>query len=198
MSKKGTRPSILGIRGQLTILRNPQCEACALNNSSVNVCVMGRGSPRSKIVLIGEAPGRAESETGKPFMGQAGQLLNELLEDAGIVNPYITNICKCRPPGNRKPKDDEQATCTKLYLNEELAIIRPRVVVLLGAVSSRWAFPSGFIRGIVNPHHHLIPNDMIACVPTWHPAYYFHSGRDKSVRRQLYQHLLLAKETAYG
>jgi uracil-DNA glycosylase family 4 len=183
-------------RLQLATLRNPKCEACALCNSSVNVCVMGRGNPRAKIVLIGEAPGAKEAETGKPFMGASGRLLGDCLLRAGLGEDeyYVTNINKCRPPGNRTPTADEQAVCTELYLAEELAIIRPYVVVLIGGTAAKWAFPSGYIRGSVNPSEGLVAGSVVACVPTWHPAYYLHSG-DQSIPGLITKHLRLARRT---
>lgn len=182
---------MIGLRGQLNQVRNPTCTACSLCKSSMNVCVMGRGSPRSTWVLIGEAPGKAEAKTGKPFMGDAGQLLNQILEELGVGTPYITNICKCRPPDNRKPSLREMVICARLYLNSELRIIDPVVVVAMGRTPIDLLLPNGFDRGRVDRSY--IGGKMRDVMPTWHPAYILHSG-SKHARQQLKDHLRMAYE----
>ncbi len=114
-----------------------KCMACALGKTRKNI-VFSDGNPSSaKVVFIGEAPGEMEDETGRPFVGRAGQLLNEFLAEAGISREediYIINTVKCRPPQNRVPSDDEKAACRK-FLNAQIDIINPRAIVLCGATA---------------------------------------------------------------
>ena len=113
------------------------CKGCALASTRKNV-VFGDGSASTaKIVLIGEAPGEMEDETGRPFVGRAGQLLDEFLSAAGISRDedvYIINTVKCRPPENRVPTDEEKASCRK-FLEAQIDIINPRAIVLCGATA---------------------------------------------------------------
>ena len=113
------------------------CHACALGATRNNI-VFSDGNPSTaKIVLIGEAPGEMEDETGRPFVGRAGQLLNEFLAEAGISREedlYIINTVKCRPPENRVPTDLEKACCSK-FLKAQIDIIKPQAIVLCGATA---------------------------------------------------------------
>ena len=113
------------------------CTACALGKTRNNI-VFSDGNPSTaKIVLIGEAPGEMEDETGRPFVGRAGQLLNDFLAEAGISRDedvYIINTVKCRPPENRVPTEQEQSACRK-FLNAQIDIINPRAIVLCGATA---------------------------------------------------------------
>ncbi len=113
------------------------CKDCTLAKTRNNI-VFSDGNPlTAKIVLIGEAPGEMEDKTGRPFVGRAGQLLNNFLKDAGISRDedvYIINIVKCRPPQNRVPADIEKSACRK-FLNAQIDIINPRVIVLCGATA---------------------------------------------------------------
>lgn len=112
------------------------CTACGLAATRTHV-VFGEGNPDSKLMIIGEGPGEEEDKTGRPFVGRAGQLLDRILEAAGIAREsiYIGNIVKCRPPGNRVPASDEAKTCTSLWLNKQLELIRPQIIVPLGATA---------------------------------------------------------------
>lgn len=113
------------------------CQGCTLAATRNNV-VFADGNPSTaKIVLIGEAPGEMEDETGRPFVGRAGQLLDEFLAQAGISrneDVYIINTVKCRPPENRVPTDEEKAACRK-FLEAQIDIINPRAIVLCGATA---------------------------------------------------------------
>lgn len=102
----------------------------------------GEGNIESPLVFVGEAPGRKEDESGRPFVGSAGKLLDAALESAGLSRSrvYITNVVKCRPPGNRRPRSDEVETCTGTYLDEQLGIIAPRVVAPMGNSALRHIF----------------------------------------------------------
>lgn len=109
------------------------CTECPLHESRTKV-VFGEGPEDAKIMLIGEAPGKNEDETGRPFIGMAGRLLSEILHEADLDRSeiYITSIVKCRPEGNRKPKKPEYSTCIALYLEKQIEIINPNIIGLLG------------------------------------------------------------------
>lgn len=114
------------------------CTLCGLHKSRKNA-VPGDGPYDAKVVFVGEAPGYNEDVQGKPFVGSAGKFLNELLQSAGLKREdvYISNVLKCRPPQNRDPTDDEIETCTSNYLQKQLAMIKPMLVVALGRISAR-------------------------------------------------------------
>ena len=109
------------------------CQTLCPNRTTA---VPGEGNPRARLMLIGEGPGATEDATGRPFVGQAGQLLTSILEAIGLKREdvFITNIVKCRPPQNRKPLPDEIAACMP-YLHRQIALIRPKVIVALGGTA---------------------------------------------------------------
>jgi len=113
-----------------------ECQKCPLGSLRIKF-VFGVGNPNSKIVLIGEAPGRDEDLKGEPFVGRAGQLLNKILNAINLKREevYIANILKCRPPGNREPQESEVELCLP-YLNEQLLIIKPKIILSLGRVAA--------------------------------------------------------------
>ena len=113
------------------------CTDCGLCKGRTNV-VIGVGNPQSKIMLIGEGPGRDEDIQGYPFVGAAGQLLDKMLAAIGLKREqvYICNIVKCRPPQNRVPEADERAACMD-YLRQQVALVRPKVIVCLGSTPTR-------------------------------------------------------------
>jgi len=108
------------------------CPLCRLARTRKNA-VPGEGQISAKIMFIGEAPGRSEDEKGKPFVGAAGRILDDLLKKAGIERSqvFITNIVKCRPPNNRVPEEDELIAC-RPYLDRQIALIKPKVICILG------------------------------------------------------------------
>jgi DNA polymerase len=116
------------------------CDRCGLVKDCMNK-VIGEGNIDSNLVLVGEAPGKKEDETGLPFVGSAGALLNELLETANIDRDdiFIANILKCRPPGNRKPHVGEIEACLS-HLIDQLNIIKPRVIATMGNVATKVFF----------------------------------------------------------
>lgn len=111
------------------------CSLCKLSRSRKNA-VPGDGQTSAKIILIGEAPGKNEDEKGRPFIGVAGRILDDALQKAGIERSqvFITNIVKCRPPGNRIPEDNECAAC-RPYLDRQISLIAPRIICILGATA---------------------------------------------------------------
>jgi uracil-DNA glycosylase family 4 len=114
------------------------CTLCPLHESRT-LAVPGDGKYTAKVMLIGEAPGKEEDESGHPFVGSAGRFLDHVLEGTGIARSelFITNIVKCRPPKNRPPRKLEIETCTSNYLFEQISILDPELIVLLGLVAAK-------------------------------------------------------------
>jgi DNA polymerase len=154
------------------------CQACALHFSRKNA-VPGEGSPRSEILFIGEGPGFHENEQGRPFVGQAGKFLDELLAEAGFKREevFITNVVKCRPPGNRDPLPEELTACAR-YLDRQIETLNPCVIVTLGRISMGKFLPNARISEIHGQpawvHERLI-------VPMYHPAAALHQPSLKPV-----------------
>ena len=112
------------------------CQKCSLFQTRTNI-VFSDGKPNQKLMLIGEAPGFNEDQTGKPFVGRAGQLLDKILESVGLSREkdvYICNTLKCRPPNNRDPLPSEKEAC-RSYLDSQLEILKPRIIILCGKVA---------------------------------------------------------------
>ncbi len=149
------------------------CTACELHRGS-NCAVPGEGPIPAEIMFVGEAPGFHEDRQGTPFIGAAGQFLNELLHKIGLDRSqvYITNVVKHRPPGNRDPLPDEIAAC-RPYLDRQIALVRPKMIVTLGRFSmARW-FPGGRISQIHGQPKRL---EGMVIVPMYHPAAALHQG----------------------
>lgn len=108
------------------------CVSCTLHLKRTQT-VFGEGNPLASVVFVGEAPGATEDETGRPFVGRAGKLLDNMIKVIGLERKdvYIANVCKCRPPENRKPKPEEMKICSE-FLRGQLRIIKPKVIVALG------------------------------------------------------------------
>jgi len=147
------------------------CPLCELSRTRTNA-VPGDGASKARILFIGEGPGWNEDKQGKPFVGPAGKFLDELLTIAGVSREdvFITNVVKCRPPGNRDPLPDEIAACAP-YLDRQIALIDPEVVVTLGRFSmARW-FPGERISKI---HGNPKRDGKRLIVPMYHPAAALH------------------------
>jgi uracil-DNA glycosylase len=114
------------------------CTRCKLHKQGRKQIVFGVGNPRAELMFVGEGPGADEDIQGEPFVGRAGQLLNNMIKAMGIrrEDVYIANVVKCRPPGNRTPERDECETCSP-FLMRQIAVIKPKVVVALGAVAAK-------------------------------------------------------------
>jgi uracil-DNA glycosylase len=114
------------------------CTRCVLHKQGRKQIVFGVGDPKAELMFVGEGPGADEDEKGEPFVGRAGQLLNNMIKAMGIAREqvYIANIVKCRPPGNRTPERDECATCSP-FLMRQIAVVKPKVIVALGAVAAK-------------------------------------------------------------
>jgi DNA polymerase len=114
------------------------CTRCKLHKQGRKQIVFGVGNPRAELMFVGEGPGADEDAQGEPFVGRAGQLLNNMIKAMGLrrEDVYIANVVKCRPPGNRTPERDECETCSP-FLMRQIAVIKPKVVVALGAVAAK-------------------------------------------------------------
>lgn len=151
------------------------CQLCRLAESRTNA-VPGEGPADASIVFIGEGPGFHEDQQGRPFVGAAGNFLEELLAGVGLAREdvFITNLVKCRPPGNRDPRDEELATCTSTYLDRQLEAINPKVIVTLGRFSMARYFPDAKISRI---HGQPKPVAGRLVVPMYHPAAALHQPK---------------------
>lgn len=153
-------------------LRIAQCRKCPLSESRTNP-VPGEGPADAKVMFIGEAPGAEEDKQGRPFVGPAGRFLNSLLELAGLKREevFITNIVKCRPPGNREPKPNEVEACRE-YLLAQIAAISPKVVCLLGSPALKALLDPKL--AISRVHGTPVRRQGILFVPLYHPAAALH------------------------
>ena len=150
------------------------CSLCELHHSR-KLAVPGEGPENSEIMFIGEGPGFHENEQGRPFVGAAGKFLEELLAkiDLSREQVFITNVVKCRPPGNRDPQFEEIETCTKTYLNRQIQAINPKVIVTLGRFSMNLLIPNVKIS---NVHGQSFQVKGRLVVPMFHPAAALHQG----------------------
>ena len=145
-----------------------KCTRCPLYATATNA-VPGEGDPKAELVCVGEAPGAKEDETGRPFVGQAGQLLTKILEaiDLRREDVFICNVLKHRPPGNRNPLPEEVEACSP-YLIRQLELIKPKVIVAFGTFAAQTLLqtktPLGQLRGLVHRYHG------IPLIVTYHPA----------------------------
>lgn len=158
------------------------CKKCTLGHQRTNA-VPGSGNPKSTILFIGEAPGRYEDEQGVPFVGRAGRLLDSLLESIGLDRSevFVTNMLKCRPPKNRDPLPDELKACGP-YLNKQIELINPKIIVTLGRFSFAWFFPDipiGEARG--KPIN--LENGTVV-YPMYHPAAALRNGKIRQKAEQ--------------
>jgi len=153
------------------------CNMCALAKTRKNV-VFGEGNRHSSLMFIGEGPGETEDETGRPFVGKAGQLLTQILASVGIdrEDVYIANIVKCRPPGNRTPFPEEEATCDK-FLQTQILLIKPAIIVLLGATPAKWILKT--TEGITKIRGRWFDWRGISVMPMFHPSYLLRFAGDK-------------------
>ena len=149
------------------------CTACELCRSRTHA-VPGEGNPNARIMLIGEGPGYHEDQQGRPFIGNSGKFLSELLGKAGLQREdvFITNVVKCRPPGNRDPMPDEIAACSA-YLDAQIELIDPDVVVTLGRFSMQRWFQNERISKI---HGEPREDGRRLLVPMYHPAAALHQA----------------------
>jgi len=145
------------------------CQRCELAAGRTHA-VIGRGSPQASIMLVGEGPGQHEDETGMPFVGRSGQLLDKILESVRLTenDVFICNVVKCRPPGNRNPSMQEAEACNG-YLREQIRMVDPRIILLTGAIAMRTLL--GIREGITKVRGQWYERDGRLYMPIFHPAY---------------------------
>lgn len=150
--------------------RAQRCTSCPLGATRTNV-VFGEGAPRARLMFVGEGPGEVEDTTGRPFVGPAGQKLDDVMESVGLrrEDVYITNIVKCRPPGNRVPARIEMETCAP-FLEAQIALIQPTLIVALGNTPTQWLLPDA--PGITQSRGTFFAwRGGILVLPMFHPSY---------------------------
>lgn len=176
MQLSGGRVDIGSVRS-----RAASCTRCRLSESRTQVVWAG-GNLDAEVLFIGEAPGFHEDQQGVPFVGASGQLLDRLLAEVGLdrSSVAITNVVKCRPPGNRDPLPDEIEAC-RPYLEAQLEYMRPDVIVTLGNFATR--FMIGEPIGITKARGRLFRYRGATVVPTFHPAAALRGGSDRGVPR---------------
>ena len=167
------------------------CSLCGLQKTRTQT-VFGVGNHQAQWMVIGEAPGADEDAQGEPFVGRAGQLLNNMLKAIGLERSqvFIANILKCRPPHNREPKPEEAAHCTR-YLDRQIELIKPRIILAVGRIAAQNLLqtdtPIGRMRGKVYSYG----TRQIPVVVTYHPAYLLRSPGEK---RKAWADLQFAQE----
>jgi uracil-DNA glycosylase family 4 len=148
------------------------CVKCPLHESRT-IAVPGDGRPTAKLMIIGEAPGKEEDLTGHPFVGASGKFLNSVLEGTGIERAdfFVTNTVKCRPPKNRTPKTLEVNTCTSNYLFEQIELINPRLIMLLGGVAAKKLLG---VKSVNEARGRVIEHEGRRYIVGYHPAVRFY------------------------
>jgi uracil-DNA glycosylase len=166
------------------------CTRCKLHLQGRKQIVFGVGNPRAELMFVGEGPGADEDAQGEPFVGRAGQLLNNMIKAMGIrrEDVYIANVVKCRPPGNRTPERDECETCSP-FLMRQIAVVKPKVVVALGAVASKSLLAmNASMSELRGRFYDFLPAGARGSDPSWqgtklavtyHPAYLLRDPRQK-------------------
>ena len=179
--------TIAEIQGEI----GPNCTRCKLSQLGRTQVVNSVGDPNAQLMFCGEAPGADEDKLGEPFVGRAGQLLTDIIEkglEIARKDVFIGNINRCRPPGNRAPEADECSVC-KPFLLREIAVLRPKVIVTLGATATQnlleTKVPIGKLRG---KFHDFMGSKVM---PTFHPAYLL---RDPNKKREVWEDMKLVKE----
>ncbi len=166
------------------------CTRCKLHKQGRKQIVFGVGNPRADLMFVGEGPGADEDTQGEPFVGRAGQLLNNMIKAMGIrrEDVYIANVVKCRPPGNRTPERDETETCSP-FLMRQIAVIKPKVVVALGAVAAKSLLAmNASMMELRGRFYDFMPAGARSSDPSWqgtklavtyHPAFLLRDPRQK-------------------
>jgi uracil-DNA glycosylase family 4 len=171
---------ITGLGWQDLATKVKSCRACELHKSRKQT-VFGEGDPQANLLVIGEAPGTDEDAQGEPFVGPTGQLLNAMLIAIGLRNEqiFITNILKCRPPGDRDPHVNEMQRC-ETFLQRQIELIQPKLILTVGRIAAQSLLkcdtPVGRLRGKV----HRYGEQKIPLIVTYHPAYLLRSPDQKS------------------
>ena len=154
------------------------CTRCPLHKQGRKQIVFGVGNPRADIMFVGEGPGADEDQQGEPFVGRAGQLLNNMISAMGLPREdvYIANVVKCRPPGNRTPEREDCDTCSP-FLLRQIAVVNPKIVVALGAVAAKTLL--GVNDAMMNMRGRIYDFKNTKLAVTYHPAYLLRDPRQK-------------------
>ncbi len=172
-----------------------QCQACGLHRTRTQT-VFGVGNTEAHWMIIGEAPGADEDRQGEPFVGRAGQLLNEMLFAVGLSRQrvFIANVLKCRPPNNRDPKPEEVRACQS-YLQRQIELVAPHILLVVGRIAAQHLLDSSAPLGRLRGRVHRYGEEKIPLVVTYHPAYLLRSPLEK---RKAWADLLLARSVLEG
>ena len=168
------------------------CQRCPLSEGRTNI-VFGDGDPQADLMFIGEGPGRHEDQQGVPFVGKSGQLLTKMIEAMGLKREevYITNVVKCRPPGNRNPAPLEIKECSP-FLKKQIEVVEPKVIVTVGKFASNTLLQKdeslGRLRGRWHDHKG------IAVMPTYHPAYLLRNEDKPKFKRRSWKDLQMVMQ----
>ena len=168
----------------------PDCTRCKLSTLGRSQVVNSTGNFNADLMFCGEAPGADEDEQGFPFVGRAGQLLTKIIESIGLKREdvFIGNINRCRPPGNRAPEPDETIAC-KPFLKREIAVVRPKVIVVLGATAAQNLLETKVPIGKLRGHFHDYLG--VKVMPTFHPAYLL---RDPHKKREVWEDMKMVRD----
>lgn len=169
------------------------CTRCEISKTRTQA-VFGVGDPQARWMVIGEAPGADEDRKGEPFVGKAGQLLNQMLLAIGVPREsvYIANVLKCRPPNNRDPKVEEAANC-RGYLERQIELVNPKLIIVVGRIAAQNLLQTDLPLARLRGKEHRFPLNGTPVVVTYHPAYLLRQPADK---RKAWQDLQFAREIA--
>lgn len=168
-----------------------QCTACSLHKTRTQT-VFGVGNEHADLMIIGEAPGHYEDQQGEPFVGRAGQLLDQMTQAIGFKRKdiYIANILKCRPPNNRDPLPEEVSECTK-HLLAQIKMIQPKVLCAVGRIAAQYLLDTQLSLGKLRNKIHHYSEDKIPLIITYHPAYLL---RNPAMKKKSYLDLLMLRK----
>ena len=184
-STQTPRPAVAPVELELndwdqTLQAIEDCQQCDLARTCTRK-VPGKGFQQAEVMIIGEAPGHDEDIQGLPFVGRAGRLLDKMLAAIGLSSDtvYITNILKCRPPGNRDPHVDEIAACSQ-FLRAQIRLVAPRVILSVGRISAQNLLKQQSPLGRLRNQQHVLPGTDIPLLVTYHPAYLLRTPSEKA------------------
>ena len=185
-----TLPESIETIEQIRAEIGPDCTRCPLHAMGRSQVVNSTGNFNADLMFAGEAPGADEDRLGEPFVGRAGQLLTKIIESIGLGREqvFIGNINRCRPPGNRAPSAEEAAVC-KPFLLREIAVVRPKVIVVLGATAAQNLLETKVPIGRLRGHFHDYMG--VKVMPTFHPAYLL---RDPHKKREVWEDMKMVRD----
>lgn len=168
---------------KLSDIYDHECTLCPLHSTAKTVCVEASGTPQYPCMVVGEAPGRNEDERGMPFVGRAGKVLDRALNEAFFteyarVDTVVTNVVKCRPPGNRDPVESEIDACVSAYLTREIEAVNATTLLACGNVAAQALLGETGVTRLRGTWHRLDADEDRRVLVTWHPAYIVYRGLD--------------------